>query len=312
MEKKFWNYAYSLLLSIILLLLIGIFLNLNSSQHNVENNVVLSNEQDLTESVLEEKKERITEKHTIFLPDILDQKVRDLPWYNKYIRDRYQEKKKVKIAIIIDDMGYQKDIAEQIMNLDFPVAVSVLPFLPHSRVITEMAKERGFTVLLHLPMEPHNSNIDPGKGAIFTTMTEQEIRAKIRANLQDVPDIDGVNNHMGSKVTEDENVMRIVLDEIKKNDLFFIDSITSPNSVGYKLSKEMGVKTAQRNVFLDNEQDREYIISQVAVLKDIAQKFGSAIAIGHPYCNTISILTELRSILNPAEIEIVPIVELLH
>lgn len=312
MGKKLWNYIYSLLLSIILLLLLGIFINLNSSICNLEHNVVLVDKEIVSEYIVENNDEKIREKQTTFLPDILSQKYQDLSWYDKYIKNRFTQKPKGKVALIIDDMGYQKEIAEQIMGLDIPVAISILPFLPHSRIIAQMAKERGFTILLHLPMEPYDSNINPGKGAIFTTMTEQEIREKIEANLETVPYIDGVNNHMGSKATENENTMRIVLDELKKKNLFFVDSMTSPDSVGYKLSKEMGVKTAQRTVFLDNQQNLDYIFDQVSVLKDYALKFGSAIAIGHPYCNTITVLAEIDFILKPAGIEIVPLEEIIQ
>ena len=312
MGKKLWNYVYSLLLSVILLLLIGIFLNLNSNVHKIENNALVSNKEMFKEYVDPEYEQPISEKQTIFLYDIIDQKTKELPLFNKFIIDRKREEVKARVAIIIDDMGYQKEIAEQVMSLNFPVAISVLPFLPYSRMVAQMARERGFTVLLHLPMEPHNSNTDPGKGAIFTTMTEQGVKAKILADLQEIPDIDGVNNHMGSKATEDDYIMKIVLNELKERNLFFIDSMTSPYSVGYKLSKEMGIKTAQRTVFLDNEQDVDYIRNQIMVLKEYALKYGSAIAIGHPYCNTINVLIEVDLLLQSEGIEIVPIEELLE
>ena len=161
-------------------------------------------------------------------------------------------------------------------------------------------------------MQPQNSEADPGKGAIFTTMNEEEIKKKIMANIENVPNIVGVNNHMGSKVTEDGHIMSIVLAELRERNLFFVDSMTTSRSVGYKLSKEMGLKTAQRNVFLDNEQDTNYIKKQVMILKDLALESGSAIAIGHPYCNTISVLKEIDSILAAESVEIVRIEDLLE
>ena len=311
MVKKSWNYLYSLLLSIILLLLVGIFLNLNSNESNISNNVVANKSEHIQDPEVQKQELFVSDKRTFFMPEIFDQESKETPLLNKFLKDRKKDERRAKIAIIIDDIGYQKEIAEQIMDLDYPIAISVLPFLPHSQFVAQMAKEKGLTLLLHLPMEPHNSNTDPGKGAIFTTMNEQEIKAKILANLEDIPSVDGVNNHMGSKATEDDFIMRTVLHELKERNLFFVDSMTSPHSVGYQLSKELGLKTAQRTVFLDNEQDINYIRNQVAILKDTALKYGSAIAIGHPYCNTVDVLKELESMVKPEGVEIVPLKELL-
>jgi len=106
--------------------------------------------------------------------------------------------------------------------------------------------------------------------------------------------------------------MDIVLKELKKRNLFFVDSMTSPNSIGYKLSKEMGIRTAKRNIFLDNEQNISYIYNQVMALKEFALQNGQAIAIGHPYCTTISVLSEIKSLLESEGIEIVKLEELLE
>lgn len=313
MEKKLWNYLYSVLLSIILLLLIGIFLQLNNkSGYKIKNDSIINKNGNTKESVAQTKEQSTSDNYAFFYHNIIEQKSKEPSLFNKFVINRNKEDVKAKIAIIIDDMGHQKNIAEQLMELGYPVAISVLPFLQHSQEVAEMAKEKGFTVLLHLPMQPQNSDTDPGKGAIFTTMNEQEIRAKIVANLQNVPNIVGVNNHMGSKATEDDRIMEIVLTELKERNLFFVDSMTTPHSVGYKLSKEMGLKTAQRNVFLDNEQDVNYIRNQVVILKDLALDSGSAIAIGHPYCNTVSVLKEMDSILGREGVEIVRIEDLLE
>ncbi|MDD3538634.1 MAG: divergent polysaccharide deacetylase family protein [Atribacterota bacterium] len=309
MSQKFWNYGYSVLLSIILLLLIGIFINWND---NKSENYTLGNNKSGEESLLVRDKQLVEKEKTIFLYDLIDQKDKELQLFNRFVEERKKEEGKAKVAIIIDDMGYQKEMADRIMNLNFPVTVSVLPFLPYSRYVAQLAKEKGMTVLLHLPMEPHNSNVDPGKGAIFSTMSEQEIRAKFLANWQDVPYVSGVSNHMGSKITENRDIMKIILSEIKEKNLYFIDSMTSPDSVGYQLSREMGIKTAQRTVFLDNEQDIDYIGNQIDVLKEFALKYGSAIAIGHPYCNTIDMLMEAYLTFPAEGIEIVKLEELLE
>jgi uncharacterized protein len=309
MNKKLWNYTFSILLSAILLLLLGIFVHLNS------NNKV--NGKPLGPGVISEDKylqeEDIQDREVPFLYEIFDEQEEEQQLFHKFIENRKKElTDKPKIAIIIDDLGYQTEIVERILNLNFPVAVSVLPFLSHSQLVAQMGKEKGMTVLLHLPMEPHNSGVNPGQGAIFSTMSEEDIRNKVSSNLLNLPNIDGINNHMGSKVTENEEIMRVVLTEIKKRGMFFVDSMTSPNSVGYKLSKEMGIKTAYRSVFLDNEKDLDYIRNQVKLLKEYAIRNGSAIAIGHPYCNTVDVLYEMDSLLQSEGIEIVNLKELLE
>ncbi|MFO8153587.1 divergent polysaccharide deacetylase family protein [Thioalkalivibrio sp.] len=309
MDKKLWNYAFSILLSAILLLLLGIFVHLDS------NNKV--NGKPLGPGVISEEtkvqEEDIQDKEVPFLYEIFSKKDEELQLFHQFTKDRRIDiVGNPKVAIIIDDLGYQEEIAGRILNLNFPVAISVLPFLSDSQLVAQMAKEKGMTVLLHLPMEPHNSNVNPGKGAIFSNMNEEEIRNKMLTNLLEFPEADGINNHMGSKVTENKEIMRIVLDEIKERDIFFIDSMTSPDSVGYQLSKEMGIKTAFRSVFLDNEQNVDYIRNQISLLKEFAIRNGSAIAIGHPYCNTIDVLNELDIILEAEGVEIVKLEELLE
>ncbi len=311
MSQKFWNYGYSVLLSIILLLLIGIFISWNGNEYQSES-PTMANNKSVEESLIVRDEQVVEKERLIFLYDLIEQKDKELQLFNRFVEERKKEEGKAKVAIIIDDMGYQKEMADRIMNFNFPVTVSVLPFLPYSRYVAQLAQEKGMTVLLHLPMEPHNSNVDPGKGAIFSTMSKQEIRAKFLANWQDVPYISGVSNHMGSKITENRDIMKIILSEIKEKNLFFVDSMTSPDSVGYQLSREMGIKTAQRTVFLDNEQDIEYIGNQINVLKEFALKYGSAIAIGHPYCNTIDMLMEAYLTFPAEGIEIVQLEELLE
>ena len=309
MDKKLWNYAFSILLSAILLLLLGIFVHLDSS--NKVNGKPLGPGIISEETKVQE--EDIQNKEVPFLYEIFSKKDEESQLFHKFTKDRrIRIDGKPKVAIIIDDLGYQQEIAERILNLKFPITISVLPFLSDSQLVAKMAKEKGMTVLLHLPMEPHNSNVNPGKGAIFSTMNEEEIRNKMLANLLEFPEADGVNNHMGSKITENIEIMMIVLDEIKRRDIFFIDSMTSPDSVGYKLSKELGIKTAFRSVFLDNEQDVDYIRNQVSLLKEFAIRNGSAIAIGHPYCNTIDVLNELDITLEAEGVEIVKLEELLE
>jgi len=314
MKKKYWNYTYSVLLSIILVLLVGIFIHLSGGNSKIY--PLLNEEAKMPEEKARIREQEFQDEQVPFLYEIFQKSEDELQLFHQFTQGKLDQaeglKDSPKIAIIIDDLGYQKEIAERIISLDFPITISILPFLPHSQIVAQMAKEKGLTVLLHLPMEPQNSNVTPGQGAIFSTMTEEEIRNKMLANFQEVPYVDGINNHMGSKATENTAVMRIVLNEVRERGLFFIDSMTSPNSVGYTLSKQMGIKTAYRSVFLDNDQDIDYIRSQVNLLKDFAEKYGTAIAIGHPYCNTIDVLSEIDLLLRAEGIRIVKLEELLE
>jgi len=218
---------------------------------------------------------------------------------------------KAKVAIVIDDMGRDIRRLRDILEIDAPISIAVLPFLPYSKDIATVAGSKGREVLLHLPMEPKDSNNnDPGKGAVFTDMTEAQVTEQVRRDIEAVPYITGVNNHMGSRFTEDERLMRIVLNIAKTKNLFFLDSKTTSKSTGYRLAKEMEVKTASRQVFLDNEEDINYIKGQILELVEIAKKRGSAIAIGHPHPSTIAALKEMIPLLNK-DVDIVTVSSLI-
>ncbi|OGD14944.1 hypothetical protein A2V47_07985 [Candidatus Atribacteria bacterium RBG_19FT_COMBO_35_14] len=215
-----------------------------------------------------------------------------------------------KAAFIIDDLGYEREVAKKMIELEFPVTLSILPFLQYSEFIAEEGRKNNQEIILHLPMEPSNSSANPGPGAIKSYMSEEEIRQVVRDCILNFPYIMGVNNHMGSKITENREIMEIVLEEIKGYNLFFIDSMTSKNSIAYQVAQEMGVKTAVRSVFLDNENDMEYIKGQMLEVQKIALREGEAIAIGHSRINTFYVLKRMIPELIKAGIEIVPVSEL--
>ena len=215
-----------------------------------------------------------------------------------------------KVAFIIDDLGYETEVAKKIMELEFPIALSILPFLQYSEFIAEEGKKNNKEIMLHLPMEPSNSSVNPGPGAIKSYMSEEEIRLAVRECILDFPYAIGMNNHMGSKITEDRKIMQIILEEIREFNLFFIDSITSKNSIAYEVAQEMGIKTAVRSVFLDNKNDMEYIKGQMLEVQEIALREGEAIAIGHSRINTYYVLKRLIPELIRTGIEIVPVSKL--
>jgi len=215
-----------------------------------------------------------------------------------------------KVAFIIDDLGYETEVAKKMIELEFPVTLSILPFLQYSEFIAEEGRKNNQEIMLHLPMEPSNSSANPGPGAIKSYMSEEEIRQSVRDCILNFPYITGVNNHMGSKITEDRKIMEIILEEIGELNLFFIDSMTTKDSIAYEVAQEMGIKTAVRSIFLDNENDMEYIKGQMLVVQETALREGEAIAIGHSRINTFYVLKRMIPELIKAGIEIVPVSEL--
>lgn len=199
---------------------------------------------------------------------------------------------KAKIAIVIDDWGYNKDnlnIAEQIKH---PFTASVLPRLDYSREVAQELHGMGFEVILHLPMEPREK-FRLEQDTILSSMDEEEIRDIIGRDLEDIRYAAGVSNHMGSRITEDPKAMAIVFKELKKKGLFFLDSVVSSGSVCRELAKKYGLRFVRRDVFLDNEEEPEYIKKQISQLKRKARQRGYAVGIGHDRRNTLKVLSEV-------------------
>ncbi len=199
---------------------------------------------------------------------------------------------KPKIAIVLDDWGYNTKNVTGLMEIDKPITLSILPGLPYSAFVAEKAKERNFEVILHMPMEP-KAKMRLEAGTLYTAMNDGEIRSNFTRALESVPYAKGISNHEGSKATEDGRLMRVVFGELKTGNLFFLDSFVTNDSVCEPLAKEMNVRFAKRDVFLDNESDPDYIRKQFGKLIDLAVKNGGAVGIGHDRPNTIAVLKEM-------------------
>ncbi|HXW50464.1 MAG TPA: divergent polysaccharide deacetylase family protein [Candidatus Acidoferrales bacterium] len=195
-----------------------------------------------------------------------------------------------RVAIIIDDCGYNVKRCEQFLALPIPITLSILPMTPHAKQLAAEALAAGKSVMLHLPMEPDAPTAHPGPGAIMTAMSDAQVQAQVEADIASVPDAPGANNHMGSKATSDPRVMRDVLLVFREHHLFFIDSMTSYYSVGEATAHGLGIPTAKRDVFLDDSHDLPYIQGQFAELQRVVLKQGTAIAIGHPFDTTAQAL----------------------
>lgn len=221
--------------------------------------------------------------------------------------------KKTRVAIVIDDMGTDMKKLRELVLLGEPVTIAIMPNQRFSSQTAEEAHAKGLEVIMHLPMEPKDAGEhNPGTDALLTSMPLNDIKARVEEDLKTVPHASGINNHMGSKFTEQDAQMRAVLQVIKKNNMFFLDSKTSSNSIAGKLAKELGVKNMDRNVFLDNNRDVKYIKGQIAQAVAIAKKRGHAIAIGHPYPETIEALKESVSALEKDGVEIVRLSDLME
>ena len=220
------------------------------------------------------------------------------------------EKKKDRVAIIIDDLGYNRKAIDYIKQINVPLTLAVLPKLPFSGELAQKGNEMGHEIILHLPLEPEKEVEALGPGAIFLEMSPEEIENILDEDLKTVPHCCGMNNHTGSKFTKDAEKMKILLKLVKRKNLFFIDSLVTPHSLGFKLARELDIPTASRDVFLDNIKKEEDILKQLKVLIGMSRKNGSAIGIGHPSPVTFKVLKENLSFFE-SSVEFVYVSELL-
>ncbi len=192
-----------------------------------------------------------------------------------------------KLVLVIDDAGYDSVALERFLAFPGPLAVSVLPDLPGSADAAKRVLRAGKSLMLHLPMEPEGTQ-NPGPGAVFTAQKNDEIRKTVERHVTSLPGILGVNNHMGSKATRDERVMRAVIEVLKERSLFFLDSLTNGESVGKKVAAESNLPFLERSVFLDNEKDKTEIRGAFEKAKVVAEKRGYAVMIGHVWCSELA------------------------
>ncbi|MGI9535153.1 MAG: divergent polysaccharide deacetylase family protein [Thermodesulfobacteriota bacterium] len=202
-----------------------------------------------------------------------------------------------KISIIVDDVGINKNAVDQLIDISNNFTFAILPNRLFTSYAAEKANKNNIDILLHQPMEPKTSSgytaDDAGDGVLLVGQTKEEIVRTLNRNLSSIPNIVGLNNHMGSKFTENEELMLLILNNVKQRKLFYVDSLTSPNSKGYTIAKEIGVKTYKRDIFLDDKKKgKTYVKKQLQKLVSKAQKNGYAVGICHTYPQTIEALRE--------------------
>ncbi|MDP3730671.1 MAG: divergent polysaccharide deacetylase family protein [Candidatus Omnitrophota bacterium] len=201
--------------------------------------------------------------------------------------------KNPKVAIVIDDFGYNISNLDRILAAKRAVTFSILPNLPYSKRIAEAASSKGYEVILHLPLESLDKAAPTEAGTIKTGMNEKEMLALLDKDIASVPGLSGVSNHQGSKATEDKRCMSIILSDLKKRSLYFLDSLVTNKSVCREAAAQAQVPYAKRDIFLDNENSPEYIEKQMLSMRKMAFKYGSVIAVCHDRKNTIAVLDKM-------------------
>ena len=217
-----------------------------------------------------------------------------------------------RIALIIDDFGYEYAAGRRAVTLPGPVACAVLPATPRGRQLAELAAQNGKEVLLHLPLQAQNYTGAVESGALLLDMSREQFAASFAENLASVPHVIGVNNHRGSLLTRHPGHMRWLMEELRaRGGLFFVDSYTTDHSIALQVAVEAGVKAGRRDVFLDTDRGAAAVAGEFSRLLLLARQHGSAIAIGHPYPETLAFLEAALPRLATEGIDLVKLGDLL-
>jgi polysaccharide deacetylase 2 family uncharacterized protein YibQ len=222
-----------------------------------------------------------------------------------------------RIAIVIDDLGYGDSRGlREVLALEEPVTVAVVPAVPASGEAAEAARAAGKEVILHLPMQPEGyPGVNPGEGALLVDQTGEEMRALVGDALDDVPGAAGVSNHMGAAFTADRAGVRVVMKELARRGLYFFDSMTTARSVGADEAKRAGVPSVRNSMFLDSgldETGRIDVASQLRDLEALARSRGAVAAIGHPRRETLAVLRREMPAMRERGIEFVFLSDLIR
>ncbi len=217
------------------------------------------------------------------------------------------------VAIVVDDLGFDLASARTLVEMDLAVTFSILPYAPKAVAVARLARQHGVEAILHIPMEPHGyPAIDPGPEALLQSTDPEAVKRQVRSWLDGLPYVVGGNNHMGSRLTEQNASMAAVMETLRERQLFFVDSRTSEASVAVAEARRAGIPVASRDVFLDNVRDVEAISRQIHQLVAVARRKGSAIGIGHPYPETLEALRRESRLLREQGIDVVPVSRLVY
>lgn len=216
-----------------------------------------------------------------------------------------------RLAIIIDDVGHSYAQGRRVIDMPQPVALAILPHTQAAARLAREARAEGRTVMLHIPME-NLAGLSIGPGGLYAGMERADFAATLTASLDAVPDVQGVNNHMGSLLTTLRPQMDWLMEELAARDLFFVDSRTSAQTVAAHAAADRGVEHLSRNVFLDNQRSPEALAAAFDKALRIARRDGMAVLIGHPYPETLAFLERrLRDVEEREKVQVVNVEHLL-
>lgn len=218
--------------------------------------------------------------------------------------------KNPRVAIVIDDFGYNTNNLERFLDIGEPITLSILPNQRYSIKVAEIAHSRGYETMLHLPLEAKDRSAGEEPGTIRSSMSDAQIVSRLKEELASVPYVEGVSNHMGSKGTEEVHLMSVIFGELKNRKLFFFDSLTSSNSVCGNVARSSGLRYARRDVFLDIPGGQDDIEKRLLETRRLAFKKGCAIAVGHDRRNTVTVLERLMPEMADEGVEFVYISDL--
>jgi polysaccharide deacetylase 2 family uncharacterized protein YibQ len=277
--------------------------NLNYLHAEIFSNTVRGeNAQFIVNVLLIPMAEEVPDNGTVITPPVKDVYPFGVP---------FPPKGKGSIALLIDDAGMNMVLANRLSKLDIPLTFAVIPHTLYAKETAELVRAKGKGVFLHFPMQPDDyPNIDPGEGAVLMDMPQALIEAVTDSNVANIGAIDGANNHMGSRVTADAEKIRQVLAALSKHTDTFVDSKTSLNTAAYRVCKEMGMKCAQNQRFLDNENDRAYIAGKLYEALIAAGKGEPMIVIGHLRPDTVEVLETVVPELQKRGYRFIPVSDL--
>lgn len=211
------------------------------------------------------------------------------------------------IAIVIDDLGHAERDFPRVMSLGEGITLAFLPYTERVAEFAKRARQKGFEILVHMPMEPTDATVDPGPNALLTGLSDSELMRRLTENLARLEGYVGINNHMGSKFSQDKRAMGLVLDALDARGLLYLDSVTIGSTVGERVATASGMPFAARDVFLDTVADEKFIERQLRILEKVARETGHAVAIGHPYAETMAVLQRWLPEARKRGFEFVPI-----
>jgi len=212
------------------------------------------------------------------------------------------------VAVIIDDMGLDRPRSARVLALPAPLTISFMTYAGHLDEQAAQARQQGHEVMLHVPMQPLSASFDAGPEVLSDDLPSAELRRRLVGDLDRLAGgYVGINNHMGSRFTANPAGMRVVMAELHKRGLLFIDSLTNGASVGIRMARQNGVPAAARDVFLDNAESPSALARQLERIEILAHRNGSVIVIGHPHDGTITALAAWLPSLPEKGLTLVPV-----